>query len=985
MKKILIERNSSSNILKLKHFLLSFFEYFTDRLKQFGGWKYPALLGMLIGFTASAFAQDSIDVTFRYKAEPSVIRVMLPGEFNNWGPNNNAVIQPTAPSLMSLENGVWYKNIRLKINGGSTKIGGKNVYQYKIHEHLNQNGSSYNWLSDPLNPQINSQDNNNSYLRVTHPLIFQFEPTNLKVVRNNQPPIIATIAAKNDDPINANDSKIYLNGELVGSFAEHYDSEKQVLFVASLVDYGAQLDKGLNKLKIAAVTNLGATKWDSVIVNFVENPEIVEQPLPAGMVDGINYHTDPTKVTLSLFAPYKKFVYLLGDFNNWTVSAEYFMKRDSVNADSVRWWLTLSGLIPEKEYAFQYFIDDEIRIADPYADKVLDPWNDPYISNDVYPNLIDYPTGKTTEIVSVLQTGQKDYEWEVENFNKPEPEKLVIYELLIRDFIQKHNYKTLIDTLSYLKKLGVNAVELMPVNEFEGNSSWGYNPSFYFALDKYYGPKEDFKAFVDACHSQGIAVILDMVLNHSYGQSPLVRLYNEGLYGKPTVQNPWYNITSPNQTYSWGYDFDHEAEATRRLVDRVNKYWITEYKIDGFRFDFTKGFTNTPGDGSRYDASRINILKRMADAIWSVDENTYIILEHLSENAEEAVLANYGMMMWGNLNHSYNEAAMGWHKSGASYGQSDFSWGYYKSRSGWTKPNLITYMESHDEERLMYKNKQYGNSSGNYSIKDEATALQRQKLVGAFFFTLPGPKMIWQFGELGYDYCIDYNDRVGEKPIKWDYLSDENRNKLYRTWAALIQLRNENEVFTNGSSLVNLDLEKEVKTIKLSGTGLNALIVGNFDVVQQDVNLSFVHAGKWYDFFSGEELTITDSHTHFSYAPGEFHIYTDQKLFTPDEDLLTAIEPSEETVKKKAFQLHQNYPNPFNPATTIRYELETADFVNLNVYNIIGQKIATLVQKKQAAGSYEITFKAASLSSGIYFYEIKTEQFSDIKRMLLLK
>lgn len=76
---------------------------------------------------------------------------------------------------------------------------------------------------------------------------------------------------------------------------------------------------------------------------------------------------------------------------------------------------------------------------------------------------------------------------------KPDVNHLVIYELHIRDFLASHSYKDLIDTISYLKRLGINAIELMPVSEFEGNDSWGYNPSFYFAADKYYGPKDQLK------------------------------------------------------------------------------------------------------------------------------------------------------------------------------------------------------------------------------------------------------------------------------------------------------------------------------------------------------------------------------------------------------------------------------------------------------------------------------------------------------------
>ena len=143
------------------------------------------------------------------------------------------------------------------------------------------------------------------------------------------------------------------------------------------------------------------------------------------------------------------------------------------------------------------FVNDELLIADPYADKLLDPWNDQYISDETYPDLIGYPKDTTSGIVSVLQTADEEYMWQVTDFQPPAKTDLIIYELLIRDFTSDHSYRTLTDTISYLKNLGVNAIELMPVNEFEGNESWGYNPSFYFAPDKYYGPKNDLKIFID--------------------------------------------------------------------------------------------------------------------------------------------------------------------------------------------------------------------------------------------------------------------------------------------------------------------------------------------------------------------------------------------------------------------------------------------------------------------------------------------------------
>ena len=203
-------------------------------------------------------------------------------------------------------------------------------------------------------------------------------------------------------------------------------------------------------------------------------------PLPSGAVEGINYNSN-TSVTLVLFAPGKNNVIALGDFSNWANQCTYQMNK---TADGNYFWITLTGLTAGVEYGYQYLIDNTIKVADPYTQKVLDPDNDQFINATTYPNLKPYPTGLTTGLVGIFQTAEPQYNWQVNNFVKPDKKNLVAYELLIRDFTAQHSYQSLIDSLPYLKNIGINSIELMPINEFDGNESWGYNPSFYFAPDK---------------------------------------------------------------------------------------------------------------------------------------------------------------------------------------------------------------------------------------------------------------------------------------------------------------------------------------------------------------------------------------------------------------------------------------------------------------------------------------------------------------------
>ncbi|MBN1144537.1 MAG: T9SS type A sorting domain-containing protein [Bacteroidales bacterium] len=656
--------------------------------------------------------------------------------------------------------------------------------------------------------------------------------------------------------------------------------------------------------------------------------------LPAGVHDGITY-PETDSVVFVLFAPGKTNIYLIGDFNNWLPDSVYQFRKDGD-----RFWLALGNLVPEKEYAFQYIIDSTLRIADPYAEKIMDPDNDKDIPATVYPNLLSYPATKTQQIAGVIQPGKQHFAWDNLEYSPPADSNLVIYELLIRDFVTTHDIKDVAAKLDYLQTLGVNAIELMPFSEFEGNISWGYNPSFYFATDKYYGTSNDFKEFIQECHSRGMAVIMDMVLNHAYGQNPMVRMYFNAATGKPTPENPWFNETSPNTAYSWGNDFNHESQATEYFVDRVVEYWLSEYKVDGFRFDFTKGFTNTPGDGSTYDALRIAILKRIYDKVKAVNPNAYMICEHFAPNNEEKELSDYGMLIWGNSNYNYNEATMGY------LNNSDFSWSSYKARE-WKNPHLVSYMESHDEERLMFKNITYGNASGDYNIKDPATALKRNELAGVFYFAIPGPKMIWQFGELGYDVSIDYIGRVEPKPVRWEYYDDADRRHLYLVWAKMLDLRKKYPVFSTNDFTLNVGNGVANKKIVLRHEEGDALVIGNFGMAEAGMQPGFTATGWWYEVFSGDSVNITDLSATVTLNAGEYRIFTNKKMSS-------VINGKHDLMQEKL----QVYPNPATDKLTISNEMPIG---RLEIINLAG--FTVMVDDKY---SHQKEINIESLPPGFY-------------------
>jgi 1,4-alpha-glucan branching enzyme len=618
--------------------------------------------------------------------------------------------------------------------------------------------------------------------------------------------------------------------------------------------------------------------------SFYIPPPVVVAPLPAGAKEGINYAAGNTAATLVLFAPNKTNVTVIGDFSNWQTLCSNQMNR---TPDGNFYWITITGLTPGAEYGYQYVVDNAIKIADPYAEKILDPWNDQFINAITYPNLKPYPTGLTTDLVSVLQTAAPQYNWQVTNFVKPNKKNLIIYELLIRDFTAEHSYQSLIDSLQYFKNLGINAIELMPVQEFDGNESWGYNPAFYFAPDKYYGTKNKLKEFIDKCHQNGIAVLLDVVYNHITGAAPQAKLYWDAANNKPAANNPWLNQDATHP-YSVFNDFNHTSIPTQNLVKRSLGFWLSEYKIDGFRFDLAKGFSQTNTTTitvENYDASRIVNLKRYYDTIVQNTPSAYAILEFLggAPTQEEQEYAAYGFMLWGNSNPAFNQCTMGYTSS------SDLRQMVYNDAvRNFNNPAVVGYSQSHDEERTMYKNLLFGNAAGSYNVKNLATALRQEEAAAAILLTIPGPKQLWQFQERGYDSSINANGgRTANKPPLWHYMNDANRRALYNTYSKMIQFRLANTSIFNNTSFsydLNGGLYKILQIADPAAGGLKVTVVSNMDVTAQTKQVVFQSTGDWKNVVGNGTGTgingptdavfnITTTTQLVTLQPGEYHIY----------------------------------------------------------------------------------------------------------------
>lgn len=584
-----------------------------------------------------------------------------------------------------------------------------------------------------------------------------------------------------------------------------------------------------------------------------EPAAVQEGTLPAGLQEGINV-VDNSTVTLVLYdkdlqGKRKDFAYVVGDFNGWKLSndAKSQMTRDEAAGC---WWITLTGLDATREYAFQYYLGmkegETLRMGDAYAEKILDPDNDKYIPTSTYSESLAYPEGGRG-IVATFRIQRDSYSWKVPSFQIQNPEQLVIYELHLRDFSSSGDLSGAMAKLDYLKAMGVNAIELMPVQEFDGNDSWGYNPCYFFAMDKAYGTRTQYKQFVDACHERGMAVILDVVYNHATGSHPFAKLYWDSSKNKTAANNPYFNVDAPHP-YSVFHDLNHESKLVKKYINRNLQFLLSEYKVDGFRFDLTKGFTQrncSESTASQYDAGRVAILKGYNAAIREVNPHAFVILEHFCDSKEEQELVADGMHPWRNMNHAYCQSAMGWKDESA------FS-GMYEKTPAW-----VGYMESHDEERASYKQSQWGNGV----LKSDLKARMQQLAANAAFSLLvPGPKMIWQFGELGYDISIEENGRTGRKPLHWDYLDNADRKGLQTAYTRLLALRNAHpELFGSAATFTwkvgtsNWDNGRSLYAESVSGQKL--VVLGNFTNAAVDVEFPAA-TGNWNDYLQGSSVSV---------------------------------------------------------------------------------------------------------------------------------
>ena len=903
-------------------------------------------------FLISFIFSQTLDVTFRYVKhhDENFVRIFVPGTMpdgtaNDWGPNSNGVISPNALSLMSFdsESNSYHRTYTLEIG---------QEYEYKFHTHHNSSGTDYSWFQDPLNPETTSGGYENSLLVVSDPLFFQpsFHLSEQELVIGMSLSIASSSSIDSIKYLIAGESYLATPNQFQdGAFFVSFDEPSSFFDSYSILVY-------INGHEHVAFSKDQVEVFEEDIPNFLEfGPQ---------QNDGLMY--------VSIMVPHHQFVQIkINNINDEENKSFVILKKDPTLSNV--WWTELE--LPNGIYDYEYVLPNGTTFPDPLSRIVI---------ND-----------KTRiEIGPGGATMADDYNWISMNYIKPNLDTLVIYELHVDDFSAVGNgagtFQHVLEKLDYLKSLGINAIELMPISEFPGSHSWGYDPQIISAVNDSYGTPEQFKYFVDQCHNRGIAVILDIIWNHIRSSSPIWQMqpdYDLNPYIKHHEQ------MNPNEApESWGMlDMDHFNVNTIEYINKVHRMWVDEYKIDGFRFDAAAHLG--------WSVSQPNLgVYGWSNALYDHDSTVYQIAEHLPSNISLIENTNF---------------SAGWHDSFHDRLKTD-SHNQYNSTmdimrqiiglheyTNWGTPysnftQAIKYMISHDEQSLIQEMVEFDN----FTMQQ---ALERDKFYSTILFTSNGIPMLWQGQEFGFKSgWTDQNqngnwdeEKLSYRPVDWSVLETENGQSHFEHYKKLIYLRKNNPAFSKGEfyDLYRYTNQGVVvygyKDHRENSLNDQAVIIANFSSVDQNIlDVPFLSSGHWYNIFDSNDILHTSdgNYGNFLIKAKDAVVYTNNQYQLSTHSFIENIEPS----LKNSIHKIETFPNPFNSNISIQIETISIDLISFSIYNALGKMVFHQVKNgiKKGVNTFNWNGRDSDgldVPTGLYFILIKQNEATTNKKIILMK
>jgi len=575
-------------------------------------------------------------------------------------------------------------------------------------------------------------------------------------------------------------------------------------------------------------TSSGEVCFSRRLIDIEANP--VQISYSGILNDGVSVNGN--QAVIALYAPGKEYISISGNFN------QPYIHGKMMNNNGDGWWWYSLNLSPGK-YSYQYEVKDDNfgwtkRLADPYSKELI--WNVPGTENE---------SGDINLAKSVFYIGTSDFAWTDHYYTPPSKEKFIIYETHIGDFSGEDNfggdYSDMLAKVEsgYFNDLGINAVEIMPLHAFGGEMSWGYNPAFYLAPPNCYGTVNELKTLINSFHNHGIGVILDVVFNHTYGSSSTFQLFHaEGYYGAEEwrthhdfTNDPYYK----NGDSEWGYPLDHSKNKTRDLIDETLAWYVSEYHIDGFRFDHPHEMIWDSYDyGLQHYSWTVKQINNDLLLIAEEDNPTGINNSNFDSQWDFSAYHTFKENLfqigdWGNIDNIANGI-------------------YHDGHNNHYGP--VKYTESHDESRIIYEGMEYQNFSKDFAVK-------KSKLGAAIIFTCTGIPMIYHGQEFGQNAPKNGTD---PQPLQWDTLNTDSGADLFNYYKTLIELRKNSEALTDWKLETRQKFFTEKSIVYWrNGNKEKYVIVANFDNQNHSLNIEFPNSGKWIDVITEQEINIESS------------------------------------------------------------------------------------------------------------------------------
>src|SRR5262245_23981507 len=430
--------------------------------------------------------------------------------------------------------------------------------------------------------------------------------------------------------------------------------------------------------------------------------------------------------------------------------------------------------------------------------------------------------------------------------------------------------------MAYLRDLGVNAVEIMPLSNVGASVDWGYLPIGYFGVDERFGKRSDFQQLVDIAHRHGIAVIVDAVYGHTGVDFPYYDAYTRLRYR----DNPFMGPFAKDYFSNFGKSTDFTRQLTRDFFFTANHHWLDIYHVDGFRYDCVPNYWDGPlGVGyaslvyETYQVTRSKIAQRQA--YWTRfgsgegEQPRLIQMAEQLEGPEEILRTTYSNCTWQNRTFDTARAvARGNRTQLTDLGLSLGLFGYPDevTTNGETIPKAgLQYIENHDHERFVCN---FGlcnpDEAGNplFLEGDRGHWYMLQPYLIALLMS-KGIPMLWQGQEFAENYFLP---EFGEgrvsllRPLRWDYFYDSAGQPIVNLIRKLLRIRHDHAWIRRGAFFFFNDWER------YQGSGLllfarydavhYSLVAINTATAEQTVPFWFPVAGDYIEELHGGALDL---------------------------------------------------------------------------------------------------------------------------------